>query len=116
MMSTSGGSLSPPAEPINFSNKFYIPPYDEPLMLEKQNQHFHDSKIYFEPSSHKYYFDSKLMDRSVTEIVGNYFEAFDADLVIRKMMTGNNWPRPEYTRRDGEPYSVSVTSRTHPSF
>ena len=41
---------------------------------------------------------------------------FDADLVIRKMMTGNNWPRPEYTRRDGEPYSVSVTSRTHPSF
>ena len=109
MMLSSGASLSPPPEPINFASKFFIPQSNEPLELEQRNLHPLDSRIKFESAGHKYYFDGKLMERSVTEIVGNYFETFDADLVIRKMMTGNNWPRPEYMRRDGEPMNVSVT-------
>lgn len=109
MMLSSGASLSPPPEPINFGSKFFIPESKQPLELERRNQHPLDSRIKFESTGHKYYFDGKLMERSVTEVVGNYFEAFDADLVIRRMMTGNNWPRPEYLRRTGEPLNVSVT-------
>lgn len=76
-------------------------------MLEEQNSHPRDSKIAFEAAAHKYSFDGKAMDRSVTEVVGYYFEAFDADLIARKMITGNNWPRDGYMQRNGDPFTVS---------
>lgn len=109
VMMSSKASLMPPNEPVNFSNKFFIPEQTGKMMLEELNPHPLDSKISFEPSAHKYYYDGVLMDQSVTEVVGNFFEKFDADLVARRMIAGNNWPRPEYTRRNGEPYTVRPT-------
>lgn len=108
MMMSSKASLRPPDEPINFSNKFFIPEFTGKLLLEELNPHPLDSKITFESSAHKYYYDGVLIERSVTEVVGSFFEKFDADLVARRMIAGNNWPRPEYTQRNGVPYTVSM--------
>ena len=108
MMMSSKASLTPPAEPINFSNKFFIPEMTGKMLLEELNPHPLDSKITFESAAHKYYYDGVPMDRSVTEVVGSFFEKFDADLVARRMIAGNNWPRPEYTQRNGNPYTVSI--------
>ena len=91
MMMSSKASLTPPAEPINFSNKFFIPEMTGKMLLEELNPHPLDSKITFESAAHKYYYDGVPMDRSVTEVVGSFFEKFDADLVARRMIAGNNF-------------------------
>jgi hypothetical protein len=38
-------------------------------------------------------------------MVENYFDKFDADKAIKKMMNGSKWPRAEYTWPDGNPYN-----------
>lgn len=98
-----------PPDPVNFSDKFRIPVTNGKFPLEEENYHPRDLKLEFDSSRHKYYFDNKPMDRSVTEVVSSYFEKFDADLVARRMTTGSNWPRAEYMQRNGEPMTVSCT-------
>jgi hypothetical protein len=100
-------SSAPPADPINFLGKFRLPPQVGKMKLEAKNGHPLDSRMVFDSDKHKYYFDGIEIERSVTEVVSNYFEVFDADLIIRRMMTGSNWPRPEYTQKNGEAYTVS---------
>jgi hypothetical protein len=99
-----------PPDPVNFSDKFHIPVTNGKFPLEEQNYHPRDQKIEFESTNHKYYFDNKPMERSVTEVVASYFEKFDADLIARKMITGANWPRAEYKQRNGDPMTVSYFS------
>lgn len=100
-------SSAPPADPINFLGKFRLPAQIGKMKLEAKNVHPLDSRMIFESDKHKYYFDGIEIERSVTEVVSNYFEVFDADLIVRRMMTGSNWPRPEYTQKNGEAYTVS---------
>lgn len=96
-----------PADPINFTTKFCLPKHVGKMILESKNAHPLDSKIVFDAENHKYYFDGIEIERSVTEVIGNYFEVFDADFIARRMISGSNWPRPEYTQKSGEPYTVS---------
>jgi hypothetical protein len=42
---------------------------------------------------------------SVTEVVGQFFEIFDADMIARKMINGANWPRDGYIQKDGKPFT-----------
>lgn len=97
-----------PKEPINYGKLFSISEslaVGEKLILEEMNEHPLDSKLTFDAAAHKYYHNNVPMDLSVTEVVGQYFETFDADLVVKKMMNGNNWPRQGYTQKDGTPYT-----------
>lgn len=72
--------------------------------LELQNPHNLDTRLSFNENLHKYAFDNQPLARSVTAVVSSYFEKFVPEVVVEKMMTGNNWPRPEYTHADGTPY------------
>ena len=100
-------SSAPPADPINFTSKFCLPKQVGKMILETRNAHPLDSKIVFDSDRHKYYFDGIEIERSVTEIISNYFEVFDADFIARRMISGSNWPRPEYTQKNGDPFTVS---------
>lgn len=92
-----------PVPLTNFSGPaFHIPPYITPLPLETMNKHVLDSNIRFEEKGHKYYYEGKPMDRSVTALVDSFFGKFDADDAIAKMKKGNNWPRAEYMTKGGK--------------
>ena len=54
----------------------------------------------------EYYWDSKKMQYSVTGLIDLFFEKFDAEKVIDKMISGNNWPRDGYRRKDGTPLTA----------
>ena len=95
-----------PPDPINFADKFHIPVTNVKFPLEEKNYHPRDQKLDFDSFKHQYYFADKPMQRSVTEVVGSYFEKFDADMVARKMIAGTNWPRTGYMNRNGTPYTV----------
>lgn len=88
---------------IDFGAGFKIPSNPDPLELEKLNAHENDSRLEFDSELHKYYIDGKPVLNSVTEIVGSFFEEFDAELAVTKMMGGRNWPRPEYLDKAGNP-------------
>jgi hypothetical protein len=103
----SKGTLTLPDEPINFQSKFFIPESNEKLFLEEENPHIMDPRISFDQTAHQYYFDGFLMDYSVTTVVAQFFAKFDADKIIKGMISGPKWPRPEYTQRNGKPYTVS---------
>lgn len=62
--------------------------HDGPLLLETKNSHEMDSRIIFNEDTHEYYFDGALIENSCTGLINRFFEKFDADLVIEKMMTG----------------------------
>ena len=64
-----------------------------------------NSKLTFNEERHTYCFDGTPMERSVTGALGKYFEKFDADVAVVKMMRSSNWPRPQYTHPDGVPFS-----------
>ena len=74
-------------------------------MLEELNTHPMDARIEFEPVAHEYFVDGIAMDFSVTQLVEEFFDKFDADEVIRKMMNGPRWPREGYITKDGAPYN-----------
>ena len=95
----------PPTEPINFGNKFTLPNTNEKLILAQINAHEKDASITFESEMHEYFVDGIAMELSVTGMVGMFFEKFDADEVIRKMMNGPRWPREGYINKDGAPYN-----------
>ena len=98
----------PPVEPASFGKDFTIHIDDEkPIYLQEVNAHKNDDKLTFDEKGHKYTFDGKMMENSVTQIVENFFEEFEADKVIERMMNGPKWPRPDYTWTDsGTPYTA----------
>ena len=95
----------PPTEPINFGNKFTLPNTNEKLILAQINAHEKDASITFEAEYHEYFVDGIAMELSVTGMVSMFFEKFNADEVIRKMMNGPRWPREGYINKDGAPYN-----------
>lgn len=51
------------------------------------NRHERDSRILFEPETHRYVVDGTIECESVTTVVGNCFEKFDADYWARRKAT-----------------------------
>lgn len=90
--------------------------------LNIRNQHPIDNLIQFDSEKHAYTYNGQPLRNSVTQLVSRYFETFNAEEVAEKMMKGFNWPRPEYTHENGEPYTLqeildkwnanSLTART----
>jgi len=77
-----------------------------PRSLAERHRHPRDASILFSEEEHKYSImqeDGRQypLGNSVTEIVEQYKEPFDADGIIAKMMSGNNWPRDGYTVPQG---------------
>lgn len=113
-----------PTEPIDYYGNFVVNRPNEPLHLEATNRHPRDQLISFDEASHTYTFNNVVMTSSVSQVVitkkiiyiiilslyqnlvfknnflmqliESFFEKFDADLVISKMMSGPNWPNPKY--------------------
>ena len=65
--------------------------------LAKLNPHERDSRIQFDEGPHVYYIDGS-SDRymSVTTFNHANFEHFDADLIIKNMMSSKKWPQNKY--------------------
>jgi hypothetical protein len=65
--------------------------------LAKLNPHERDSRIQFDEGPHIYYIDGS-SDRymSVTTFNHANFEHFDADLIIKNMMSSKKWPQNKY--------------------
>ena len=62
-------------------------------VLNKINEHERDSRIQFFEEDHKYIVDHEpsVKYTSVTTWVHDHFEKFEADKIIKKMMSGPNW-------------------------
>ena len=96
----------PPPEPVNYGKDFFMIRPEGKMKLEDENVHILDDKLSFDEKSHTYYYNNEKMRLSVTELVGEYFEKFDPDNAIEKMMSGPRWPRPEYQHKaDGRPFT-----------
>ena len=92
---------TPLIPPTDFGERFSFSPIPQDLLLlQKKNPSALDAKITFDERSHTYTLDGKPVKYSVTQVVEDFFEKFDAPVVVKKMMNGNNWPRPEYMTRD----------------
>jgi len=94
-----------PVAPGNFTNEFFIPPYNSPLPLETINAHPLDVNIEFDEASHSYFWGGQKLERSVTELVETFFGKFDPQRAIELMKGGRNWPRPEYSTKAGVPWT-----------
>jgi hypothetical protein len=57
--------------------------------------HNDDLVLEFEEGAHKYTCNSKVF-HSVTETIEQYFERFNSDFVIERMMSSKNWNQSEY--------------------
>jgi ATP-dependent exoDNAse (exonuclease V) beta subunit len=67
------------------------------IMLANKNSHERDQRITFEDENHVYTIDGKHTDyTSVTTLVHQQFEGFDADKIITKMMNSKRWPKSNY--------------------
>lgn len=65
-------------------------------MLARLHPHPRDARIVFDEGPHVYYVDGKACPVSVTGLVHRYFEPFDADAIIPKMMRSPKWPSSPY--------------------
>jgi hypothetical protein len=98
-------------EPERFDSSFKVPERISELILEQTNVHKLDKLIAFNDAEHKYSFDGKPMELSVTQAVSDYFEKFVPEDAVKLMMTGSNWPRPLYTDENGVPHSPEEIMR-----
>ena len=64
--------------------------------LSKKNPHFRDKDISFVEEGHKYFLTDVPSPISVTTLIGQYFNKFDADQVLTKMFNSPNWPESKY--------------------
>jgi hypothetical protein len=69
---------------------------DELAYLAHANAHPRDARIEFEEEGHVYRIDGESLYTSVTTVIHDYFEKFDEDLVIGKMMQSPKWPISRY--------------------
>ena len=71
--------------------------------LAVRNAHPRDARISFEEESHTYTIDgSKEGWVSCTGFIHGFFEEFDADAVIAKMMASRKWPESKYYGKTAE--------------
>lgn len=72
-------------------------------MLKLANPHPRDERIRFVDETHTYYIDGSSDGYiSSTTLVHELFEKFDADKVIRKMMSSKRWPQSPYFGKTSE--------------
>lgn len=91
-------------EPIDFGERFAaLTTKNLSLRLKRENMHPRDIYVEFDSSAHVYSYDCVGMATSVTRLVSSFFSTFDADVAIQKMITGRNWPRPQYMTEEGKP-------------
>eukprot|EP01038_Epipyxis_sp_PR26KG_P007620 gene7620-10374_t len=106
LMETEVG-YGPPPLPSTFNKGFSILTNPkETYILENTNPHPLDTHISFNEEAHIYKFDGMEIDTSVTKLVEQYFDKFEAEKVANKMISGPKWPREGYTFRDGTPYPI----------
>lgn len=88
-----------------FLANFRLPgPQDKPGHLERLNPFPRDSRIIFDEEKHMYTIDGCITaPRSVTQIIHEYSEEFDAPSAVKTMRNGANWARKkkDYMRHDG---------------
>lgn len=66
------------------------------MSLKHANSHERDAAIVFDEEPHIYYINGERARTSVTTVVHDFFDKFDADAIIDKMMSGKNWPKSKY--------------------
>ncbi len=92
-----------------FLETFTLPrPEEHPEFLAQQHPLPRDARIVFEEGRHLYFIDGdKRAPRSVTGLVHQFAETFDAPSVIVRMRSGRNWraKRGDYLHPDGSELS-----------
>jgi hypothetical protein len=92
---------------MDFGKNFQLPQQSsQPSLLERMNRHSLDKELEFDEISHNYFYRGEKLKYSVTQLVKQYFEEFDASEDAKKMINSQNWPRSGYIHEDGKPYSV----------
>jgi hypothetical protein len=90
----------------DFIASFRLPGAAEKVnLLEARNPLLRDSRIVFEEEAHRYYIDGRVRaPRSVTQLVHECAQEFNAPVAIAAMRRGRNWSRRrvEFLRPDGE--------------
>ena len=65
--------------------------------LAVKNKHPRDDRITFDEASHTYTIDgSRVGWTSCTQFIGGFYEHFDPDAIIQKMMRSRKWPDSKY--------------------
>ena len=99
--------------PLNFGESFRLPKHSRRL-LAFVHQHPRDTRVQFFEEPHVYEIDGVPTLGSVTGLIHAFAEVFDSDLVICKMTSGPNWPRPGYMKAP-VPEWVLEELRLHPA-
>ena len=86
--------LRAPSPPEDWS--LPLPSLPEVTLLAFQNAHARDCRVKFDAAEHEYFIDGIKTIGSVTGLVHEYCEEFDALEMLKKMRSGRNWPRPRY--------------------
>jgi hypothetical protein len=103
--------LQPPPAPASFGEDFDIGHHlsQHKLLalnqLQLANPHPLDASIAFSEKDHVYTFQGRRVQHSVTEVVGSLCESFDPTYAVELMKKSRNWPRPDYSSRDGTPWT-----------
>jgi hypothetical protein len=84
----------------DFKNSDYSIP-ERLNILARNNGHLLDANLMFDDDEHIYYHNGDKIKYSVTQLLGQYTEEFEALDAIIAMKKSKKWPRPEYTNRDG---------------
>ena len=95
-----------PTAPQDFSHE--LPHLPKLQLLARLNAHVRDSHLQFVEESHTYYIRGVRTHGSVTGLIHEYSQEFDARGVIRKMRCGQHWPRPDYLR---QPYPSQIIAQ-----
>ena len=84
-----------------------------PSAVFLQRLHYHplDRHLTFDACTHTYYIDGVKTIGSVTSLIHEFTNRFDADRIIQLMRSGSNWPRPGYLRDSlpGELQAIIMT-------
>ncbi|CAE8607642.1 unnamed protein product [Polarella glacialis] len=89
-----------PEPPVDFVHG--IIPAVEGSLLKNMHLHIRDNALTFEPVAHKYFINGVPTMGSVTGLLHDFVNEFNADTAIQMMRRSRNWPRAEYLQ-DGLP-------------
>ncbi|CAE8731500.1 unnamed protein product [Polarella glacialis] len=89
-----------PEPPVDFVHG--IIPAVEGSLLKNMHLHIRDNALTFEPVAHKYFINGVPTIGSVTGLLHDFVNEFNADTAIQMMRRSRNWPRAEYLQ-DGLP-------------
>ena len=95
-----------PTAPQDFSHE--LPHLPKLKLLARLNAHVRDPHLQFFEEAHIYYIRGVRTHGSVTGVIHEYSQEFDARGVIGKMRCGHNWPRPDYLRH---PYPSQIIAQ-----